>query len=82
MLSRFPVARPHPGHLAALDADFIRCNKWRNSARLCIVRMCAALLVRDADEQHTITTSEDILDLWRRTNDWLLETMPSNLAGR
>jgi hypothetical protein len=57
-------------------------HNWRNSARLCIVRMCAALLVRDADEQHTITTSRDILDLWRRTNDWLLETMPSNLAGR
>jgi hypothetical protein len=35
-------------------------------------------LVRYAGEQHLITARANVLDLWRRMNDSLRETMPSN----
>ncbi len=33
-------------------------------------------LVRYAGEEHTITARANVLDLWRRLDDWLRETMP------
>lgn len=35
-----------------------------------------AKLVRYAGEWHTITARTNVLDLWRRLDDWLRETMP------
>lgn len=35
-----------------------------------------AKLVRYAGEWHTITARANVLDLWRRLDDWLRETMP------
>jgi dipeptidyl aminopeptidase/acylaminoacyl peptidase len=35
-------------------------------------------LLRYAGEEHTITARANVLDLWRRLEDWLRETMPPN----
>ena len=60
------------------DADFVPVQQAEECFTALYRQDKRVRLVRYAGEQHTITARVNVLDLWRRMNDWLRETMPSN----
>ncbi|HEU0052603.1 MAG TPA: prolyl oligopeptidase family serine peptidase [Longimicrobium sp.] len=58
------------------DADFIPVQQAEEFFTALYRRGVRARLVRYSGEGHTITARANVLDLWRRFDDWLRETMP------
>jgi dipeptidyl aminopeptidase/acylaminoacyl peptidase len=60
------------------DLDFIPVQQAEESFTALYRQDKRVRLVRYAGEGHTITARANVLDLWRRLDDWLRETMPPN----